>query len=689
MKRLSLVFLCAAALVLALPAAAQALTFNKAVDKLVRHGYSQRLERAMIDFRSTPLGFRWAGSSADNAAAQYMAAQMTAAGLVNVKLEPVPVDAWTFEGASIRVGGKTMQATSYPGVPPTPAEGVSGQVVIIPGAAAAADFAAAGDVNGKIVVINFDSSDWWLNFPAAEAGVRGAKAVVLIYSKKYPGYHGAPNAFGSNDPGYTFTSPPIVWLPSQSATWLKKQVAKRPTIATVTLRASFKMADFQNVEAGGVAYNVVGEYPGASTDGKKIVLGSHHDSHFTGALDNVSACVAQLTIAKAMKMSGYKPAHTVVFLSTTAEEWGYTDCNYDWLVGSTYSIQHTHPDWGGNVLAMLNMELLGYKAGHLWYTASPELKPWIVAEMKAHPNLVGGKGAVYTPDDSNNGLWFSYNDQWPLAASGIPGACAWTPTDYFWSHYYHTNYDNITKLSYSFLAKNVKFQFELARSIDGGLLPYRLSAQASPLAKMAKGDFAGEGVDATAAGDFQAAAKAYAAAAARFDARRRHVKVADVAAANEALLGIEKKLNSNLTALDVWDDTIYPFQQSMVDLVGMNGAVKLLSKSPADYAGALEALGSVNLTWYGSNFSDSVYRTNLLQREPTYPKANMAVLGHMAMTLDVMPEYRDVLAKKDVAPIVASLKAKIVAEAADVASRLKTLTTVLTDVTAQIESITP
>ena len=407
-------------------------------------------------------------------------------------------------------------------MPPTPAEGLSGQVVFIHGAATAADFAAAGDLTGKIVVVNFDSDDWWLNFPAAEAGVHGAKAVILIYDKRYPGYHGAPNAFGSNDPGYTFSSPPIVWLPSQSATWLRKQVAKSPTTATVKLRASYKMANFDDVEAGGVAYNVVGEYPGSGTDGKKIVFGSHHDSHFTGALDNVSACVAELTIARAMKLSGYKPAHTIVFLSTTAEEWGYTDCNYDWLVGSTYSIQHTHPDWAGNVLAMLNNELLGYKAGHLWYTASPELKPWIVAEMKAHPNLVGGKGAVYTPDDANNGIWYSYNDQWPLAAMGIPGACAWTPNDYFWTHYYHTNFDNITKLSYSFLAKNVKFQFELARSIDSGLLPYRLAAAATPLVKVANGsDFAGQGVDATVAADFKVAAKEYQAAANWFDMHRK------------------------------------------------------------------------------------------------------------------------------------------------------------------------
>ena len=91
-------------------------------------------------------------------------------------------------------------------------------------------------------------------------------------------------------------------------------------------------------------------------------------------------------------MSGYKPASTMVFFNTTAEEWGYTDCNYDWLVGSVYSIQHTHPDWAGKVKAMLNLELLGYKKGSTWFTATRELKPWLKAEMKKHPKLVGPKG---------------------------------------------------------------------------------------------------------------------------------------------------------------------------------------------------------------------------------------------------------------------------------------------------------
>ena len=441
-----------------------------------------------------------------------------------------------------------------------------------------------------------------------------------------------------------------------------------------------------------MGYNVIGEMPGSSADGTKILFGGHHDSHFTGALDNDTSCVAQLVIAKAMKMSGYKPASTLVFFNTTAEEWGYTDCNYDWLVGSVYSIQHTHPDWAGNVKAMLNMELLGYKDGSTWFTATRDLKPWLVEQMKAHPKLVGPKGGkVYTPDQ---GYWFSYNDQWPLATKGIPSYCMWTPDDYFWSHYYHTNYDAKNMLDWGFFKKNIKLNALLAKSVDRKLLPYRLSVQGDALLKASTDvGFKAAQIDPATSAAYLDSVRALARASKAYDARRTAVRPAAVAATNKALLAIEKSLNSSLTALDVWDGTIYPFQQSMTDLEAMQAALDALEKTPVAYKDAIDALGGVNCAWYGIYFSYDVYYTNLLERQPGYVHANMADLGQMAMFVDVIPERNAVRAAKDAKTVptaaIASLKTKIAAEQTDIQTRLQTLTTVLSGATAQIKAITP
>jgi Iap family predicted aminopeptidase len=687
MRRFALTLSCAVLVLLALPVAAQAMSLNQAIDKLFKDGYPQRLEKTIIDFKSNEMGFRWAGSAADNQAARFIADEMKAAGLVDVALEEVPVDAWSIEGASVTVGSKVMTASSYPGVPPTGPDGVTGELVLIAGPGSKDDFDKAGKIAGKIAVVPFASEYWWFNYPCAEAGLRGAKAVILIYDKDFPGYQAGRNAFASNDPGYAYTSPPVVWLPADSATWVKQQIAKGPTAAKVTLTSSHTFA-----EDGGVGYNVVGTLPGSGNDGTSIVFGSHHDAHFTGAIDNTTACVAQLVLAKAMQMTGYKPASSVIFLSTTAEEWGYTDCNYDWLVGAVYSASKLHPDWAGKVKAMLNLEIMGYKGGSLWFTATRELKPWLEATMKAYPQLVGPKGGeVILPDEN---YWFSYNDQWPHTAMGIPSTCVWTANERYWNNYYHTNYDNISRLDWGFFKKNIKFHAQLARSIDRGLLPYDLSTEADALLKASKGvKLTNAGIDETVAADYLRQVRRYARAARVFDAHRKQIKGADVAAANAALLAIQKDLHSNLTGLDAWDTTVYPFLQGINDLYGMQAAVLALTADKISYKDALRALDWVSLTWYGTNFSYPVYYTNLLQRQPGYEHANMADLGHMAMMLDVIPEYWAIGAARASKTVptgaIDSLKAKIAAEKADVEGRLQKLAGVLGGVTKQIKDITP
>ena len=57
-----------------------------------------------------------------------------------------------------------------------------------------------------------------------------------------------------------------------------------------------------------------------------------------------------------------------------------------------------------------------------------------------------------------------------------------------------------------------------------------------------------------------------------------------------------------MTALSPWDATIYPHQQVMGDIQGMQAAVAALS-GPVDTDAAFSALAGTYLTWYGVNFS--------------------------------------------------------------------------------------
>ena len=213
-----------------------------------------------------------------------------------------------------------------------------------------------------------------------------------------------------------------------------------------------------------------------------------------------------------MQLSDYRPAHKIILFSSTAEEWGYTDCNYDWLVGSTYAIQHQEQGLGRQDAGDAQHGIPPpTRTAVPWFTATQELKPWLETEIAAHPKLVGPKGAVSTRrtmPTTASGSATTTSGRW--SASGIPSVCSWTPDADFWANYYHTPYDSLKLLSWSFLRRETKFHIELARSLDRGLLPYDLSTQADALGVVTSAtDFTGQGVAADAVDPFIAAVATY------------------------------------------------------------------------------------------------------------------------------------------------------------------------------------
>jgi hypothetical protein len=152
-------------LLLLLPAAAQAApkpTFDQAMDQLIAQGYPQAADAHIAAMGTNPvLGFRWAGSWADDQSARYIAAKLRAAGLKNVHLERVPVDVFNFLSADVKVGNRTMIASSFGGIKPTTSKGVTAKVVYAH-SGTKQDFdalqAAGVSVKGKLALIDADFS---------------------------------------------------------------------------------------------------------------------------------------------------------------------------------------------------------------------------------------------------------------------------------------------------------------------------------------------------------------------------------------------------------------------------------------------------------------------------------------------------------------------------------------------------
>jgi Iap family predicted aminopeptidase len=652
-------------------------SFDQAVDKLFAQGYPQALEAYFCSLGTNPaLGFRWAGTSAERAVGDRVAAEMRAMGLSNVRLEPVPVDVFEFEEAALTVAGRRMTASTIAGVPPTPPGGVTAPIVYVKGGTAA-DFDAAGDVSGKLVLVDLKMSSWWFCLPAFEAAHRKAAGVVCTFTPADPKYYSVDDrALGSFDGQYDLGAPPWIYIARRDGDWLKSQLEAEPVTATLVLKEKVTLA-----RDGGVAYNVVGELPGSRGDGQMVLLAAHQDAHFRAGADDTAALVNMLTIAKAMRASGYRPKTTVVFLATAGEEFGYTGSYYEWIVGAWWAATRAHADWAGRVRAMLNFESMAVKGAPLALRSNPELKPWLERRASRSPDLLPHGFELLTPVNS-------WNDQWTFTAAGIPSV-KFDATTSEYEALYHSDFETQEIVDWPYLAKIVKFAFRAAGEMDDGLLPYSLKARADDLAVALKTDkLEDSGADPEVVSRLSSAASAFGTAAAAFDTHAGSIPADRIEEVNAGLLAVEKALNSAFTALSPADDdiTVYPHQAVLRDSRGIDAALAALMASKPDPAAALKALGGTYLTRLGIDFSYPVYLRHISRLDPGFDRINWGGQGHLPKPLDVIPQYRKIQAG-DHAGARTDLQAKRRSLLTELNERLEKMAGVLEWATSRIEAL--
>ncbi|TRZ86784.1 M28 family peptidase [bacterium] len=651
--------------------------FDRAVDKLFAGGYPQGLVTYFCSLGTNPdLGFRWAGTSAERAVGDRVAAEMRAMGLSNVRLEPVPVDVFEFEKASVTVGDRVMTASTIAGVLPTPEGGVTAPIVYVKGGTAS-NFDAAGDVAGKLVLVDAKMSSWWFTWPAFEAGHRKAAGVICTSTPEDPKYYSINDqALGSFDGQYDLAAPPWVYVSRCDGDWLKSRIEAGPVTVTMVLKEKVTLE-----RDGGVAYNVIGELPGERRDGQMVLMAAHQDAHFRAGLDDTAALANMLTVAKAMRASGHRPKTTVVFLATAGEEFGYTNAYYEWLTGAWWAVTRAHKDWAGRVRAMLNLEVMAVKEAPLTMRFNPELKPWLERLVSRCSALLPYGSEAVTPVNS-------WNDQWPFTAAGIPSVeFATYSADY--DKLYHSNFETSALVDWTYLAKIAKFAFRAAGQLDDGLLPYSLETRAADLAAAVnKEELFAAGANAPIVSGLAAGIAAFRTAAADFDARAGAIPAGRTDAVNDGLLEVEKALNSSFTALSPADDdaTVYPHQAVLRDAQGINAALAALKTDRPDPAAALKALAGTYMTRFGISFNYPVYLKQLTRLEPDFPRLTIGGQGQLPEPLDVIPQYRKIEAG-DYAGAIAELEAIRLTQLSRLDERLARMAGVLEWAIPRIEAL--
>ena len=320
----------------------------------VDHEYAYQIAETLAydpAYLSNELGWRTAGSDAEHAAADYIAAEMESIGLTVEKV-PVTVDKWQFNDASLTIADTDIQImpASY-ATNGTDADGITAQLVDV-GTGTAAEYEGV-DVEGKIALVGVDQ--WnvaWIDQYMNEAALHGASAIVTYDVGGYATY--SDDMINMQDVCSKDVIPCVSISKNQ---YLQLAEALAAGHDTATLMVDNVMEPEQ-----GTSYNVVGTLKGRSSE-QQILVAGHYDVYFNGFQDDSCAIGLVLAMAKAMVDSGYQPENDIRFIAHGSEEWGASGTQFDWTTGAWEMINTAHPEWAGKTIALLNFELPAFYDG--------------------------------------------------------------------------------------------------------------------------------------------------------------------------------------------------------------------------------------------------------------------------------------------------------------------------------------
>ncbi len=679
----------------------------------------------------TGLGFRGTGGPADIMAAEWIAEEMLRIGLEPVNepigpveasdyLEEVPVDSWEFNEAYVELpDGRRMTAASFGGFPSTNGPITKEIIWLNNGYKSDYDAYLAADpeysFEDKIGLINWIGYAYWTDSIAVEAMVHGLAGIVLTTIHCNVGQ--GENALSCHDglalPVDEYPDfPPLVSVSKEDGYCLKKTILGSEDPFVVTMYSDIVInrmdEDLSDGNQGGYGYNVVGYLPGkywGDSDDEYLIIGPHHDAWFYGAMDDTSAVAAMLVLAEAFEkaIGPGKLDRTLVFTSHTAEEYGILDTYYDWCWGANWQIVNEHPEWVGKSVAYLCLELMGMAGEPVYMNCPPEMYSLVKKVLsKNKANLPYGASV-----DARAHTWA---DHWTFTAAGVPGIEFETVSEEWEMLYYHSNKDAPEIIDYGYMMQLIATLADFTvRLSSWSYVPYNFETYSRQLnsavyenARFNVGGLPGiyseYGIDTDENLDpLLEQLELFTEKVSELDSAVSSLNGGLNHEVSSALMSIAGTLDRNMTAMGVWEQDWFPYQQPINDVYHLYEAIEILTSGTVDESTVSDAvleLSWVGIIWYYAYDSYENYMDQY-ERLTGDRKASWGLQNHLQPAIEIWAEY-DALVQimddegvtsEDLSPIAEDLEVHLLEAIGQLEHGLWLMWTSMEDANGQIDTL--
>ena len=599
---------------------------NKDYLSAVDVDYAFEFTKSLEEFKTNEkLGYRTAGSVAELKTGEKIAEEMKEIGLTEVTKDEFTLDTWEFEKADLTFvdeNGEEHLAVLGAYQVNFDTNGVKELEIVYGGKGTANDLANL-DVEGKLVLIDINQrEEWWINYPAYQAHLKGAAAVIAVqeagYAETDEDALNAQDICGPDDA-------PAFSMSQTDANQLKKALESSED-GTMTVKFDAKSI----VKMDGKSYNYYGKIIGKDPE-SYIILSAHYDSYFTGFQDDHAAIGLMMGVAKGLVDSGYQPEKTIIFNALAAEEWGVSNSRYDWSTGAYNQIFNIHPEWVGKAFANMNFELPAYE-----HTTQDEIRSvyelnnYLTKFAKTVPSVDG----VYKDGISVVSPLRTWSDDFSFGIAGVPALRNDFQDSDFMRTHYHSQFDNEDTYNADALKFHLNLYGLLSMHYDQtAVVPLDFTTRLTEMKKVIDADIFGQAEvssDQLVAEIDKAIALAeevntkvlkvndnYLTALTEEDTDKAQKLYEDSRELNSGLLSAFKYAEDQFVRLTWEDDQIFPHEHAQNNITNLTLAIDALNKG--DITTAIdEYLWAIDNNWYAYDFEKEVfdYFTNYVLDAP-------------------------------------------------------------------------